>query len=112
MAKMPTRHAESHLREIGVRRETDRALEQADQLEGRQADAGGNVFEAKIGRIFRPHPLDGLGEQDAVARRRLDPGASAAMALEQGAERLDQQLALAEDVAAVLEGEMHPVERS
>ena len=41
-------HAEPDLRQVGVRRQPDGALEQADELEGRQPDLGGQILQAQL----------------------------------------------------------------
>src|SRR5262249_16723948 len=52
------------------------------------------------------HALFDAIEHDAVAWRRCDPPATAAVAAKQPTERADQQLTLTKDVAALLDGAM------
>ena len=108
MAQMPARHAEPDLRQVGMRRQPDRALEQADELEGRQADArrpdppGAARTHSRRACAPSPAPADCRSRGAGVIA-----AAAAAMALEQPAEGADQQLALAEDVAPLLDGAVH-----
>ena len=53
-----------------------------------------------------------LRQHRPVARRRRDPAAAAAMALEQAAEGADQQFALAEDIPPLFDRQMHCQEGS
>ena len=63
-----------------------RALEQADELEGREPDAGRQVLQVQVGGVFGTHALRHPRQQHPVARRRRDAAAAAAVALEQPAE--------------------------
>lgn len=95
-----------------MRRHADRALEEADQLEGREADVGGQLLQPQLARVFGVHAILHALEQGPVARRHVDPHpAAVAMPLEQPAEGGDQQLALAEDVPPLLDRQMHRQER-
>ena len=87
--------------------QADRAPEQADELECRQADFGRQFFQPKIARIVGAHKLHDLVEQRPVAWPRFDPAAPAAMALKQPAERTDQKLAFVEDIPPLLDRPMH-----
>src|SRR5882757_10482375 len=93
-----------------MRREPCRALEQADELESRQADILCQTFQPKVFRIVSTHALLHTVQHDLVARHGPDPATAAAMAPEQPAEGADQELALLEDIAALLDGTMHDKE--
>src|SRR6266851_862692 len=107
MPEMPAGDVEADLGQVGMRREPCRALEQADELESRQADILCQIFQSKVFRIVSAHALLHTLQHDLVARRRGDPGAVAAMAPEQSTEGADQKLAFLEDIAALFDGAMH-----
>src|SRR5581483_10206312 len=94
-------------RQVGVRCETDGALEKANELERREADMAGEILQAKFGGVFGAHAFGRPRQQHAVAGRRVNAAATAAMSLEELAERTDQQLALAKHIAPLLDGAMH-----
>src|SRR5689334_22355941 len=107
MAQIPTCRTEADLGQVGVWREADCSLEQADELESREADMLGEVLQPQFGVVFRLHAVDGAREQYAIAGRRLYPVPAAAVPLEELAERPDQKFAFEENVAPFLDGVMH-----
>src|SRR5258708_5648232 len=104
--QMTTGRVQSHLRQVGVRGQTDGTLEETDQLKGGQTDHGGKLVEPERVGMKRPHRLDRLAQGGSIARRRGDASAAAAVPAKQPPERADQQLPLAEEVAALLESTM------
>src|SRR5260370_42590013 len=57
MPEMPAGDVEADLGQVGMRREPCRALEQADELESRQADLLCQIFQSKVFRIVSAHAL-------------------------------------------------------
>src|SRR5258708_23155279 len=67
MPEMPAGDAEADLGQVGMRREPCRALEQADELESRQAYILCQIFQSKVFRIVSTHALLYAVQQGLVA---------------------------------------------
>lgn len=96
------------LRQIGMRRQARRPLEQSNELEGRQAHARAHVVERQLVLMPVDHQRLHPACKVAVAGSSRDALAAAAVPAKQYAEAVHQQLALLERVAPLVEG---PVER-
>src|SRR5262245_12303541 len=107
MPEVPACHVEANLSEIRMRRQSRGALEQTYQLEGRESDPLRQLLQPQLLRMLGAHALFHALQHHLVVRRRIDPAAAVAVLLKKAAKRADQKLALAEDIAPLLDGAMH-----
>jgi hypothetical protein len=86
-AQLPTGHVEPQLREVRVRGQPRRPLEQARELVLGQPERGSQVAEARVIGQSGPHHLLRGTEAPTITGAGLDPPAAVAVPAEQRAER-------------------------